>query len=178
MAVIVGIDPAVHKLGWGVLEREEKSITYITSGVHEVRRGRWSSLGHLQDSDIFVTPLYDIWRLTEQLLMEFEGAVLALESPYVGINRQTGMSLTRAQATCALAGITNGNVVHEYLPGEVKKTVTGVGNASKEQVWQYLRRQIDIDLGRELHSYDESDALAIALTDAYRAIHEEKVGVG
>jgi crossover junction endodeoxyribonuclease RuvC len=71
------------------------------------------------------------------------------------------LKLGRAQGVAIAAAINAGLPVTEYSPKKVKQSVTGNGNADKEQVWKMLRQLLSLEEGP--HSYDATDALAVAV---------------
>ena len=71
------------------------------------------------------------------------------------------LKLGRAQGVAIAAAISAGLPVTEYSPKKVKQSVTGNGNADKEQVWKMLRHLLT--LTEEPSSYDATDALAVAV---------------
>lgn len=92
----------------------------------------------------------------------------AIEMPVYGRNPQSMLKLGRAQAAAMLAVLNRQIPVTQYTPKEVKKSVTGNGNASKEQVWYMVRAILSITDADPKLGLDASDALAIALCHAHR----------
>src|SRR5690606_34327020 len=82
---------------------------------------------------------------------------------------QSMLKLGRAQAAAMLAVLNHDIPVTQYTPSEVKKSVTGNGNAAKEQVWYMVRSILTID--EDEVGLDASDALAVALCHAHRLSH-------
>jgi crossover junction endodeoxyribonuclease RuvC len=157
---ILGIDPGSRATGYGVIERDGSTERAVTYGV--VR------LSGDKDHPERLKQIYaDLSTLIERHAPE----VLAIEMPVYGQNPQSMLKLGRAQAAAMLAGLNAGLSVAQYTPKEVKKSVTGNGNASKKQV-QYMVESI-LDLGDEDQAltHDASDALAIALCHGGRQAH-------
>ena len=85
----------------------------------------------------------------------------AIEAPFFGKNVQSMLKLGRAQGVAIAAAMQAGISVTEYSPKKVKMSITGNGNASKEQVSNMLQRMLNI---QEEHTYfDASDALSVAV---------------
>lgn len=85
----------------------------------------------------------------------------AIEAPFFGKNVQSMLKLGRAQGVAIAAAMQTGIPITEYSPKKVKQSVTGNGNASKEQVFSMLQ---SIFKFKETPSYlDASDALAVAV---------------
>lgn len=99
-------------------------------------------------------------RITE-LISIHKPDEFAIEAPFFGKNVQSMLKLGRAQGVAISAAMHAGIPVTEYSPRKVKQSVTGNGNAGKEQVWKMLSEMLQI---REAPRYfDATDALAIAI---------------
>jgi crossover junction endodeoxyribonuclease RuvC len=92
----------------------------------------------------------------------------AIEMPVYAKNAQSMLKLGRAQAAAMLAALSREIPVVEYTPKEVKKSVTGNGNASKEQVWFMVRAMLSVSESDPKMGLDASDALAVSLCHAHR----------
>ncbi len=106
--------------------------------------------------------LAKIYEKVSQLIEEFTPDEVAIESPFFGKNVQTALKLGRAQGVSMAAAIARQIPIVEYSPKTVKQSVTGNGNASKEQVAAMVIRLLNIS--QENYLLDATDALAIALT--------------
>ena len=96
------------------------------------------------------------------LIQQFRPNCFAIEAPFFGKNVQSMLKLGRAQGVAIAAAMTAGLEVFEYSPKKVKQSITGNGNADKEQVWKMLQRIVATD--QFLVEYlDASDALAVAV---------------
>jgi len=84
----------------------------------------------------------------------------AIEAPFFGKNIQSMLKLGRAQGVAIAAAMQYGISVTEYAPKKVKQSVTGNGNADKEQVWKMLAQILG--LKEKPSSYDATDALSVA----------------
>jgi crossover junction endodeoxyribonuclease RuvC len=99
-------------------------------------------------------------RVTE-LLEQFSPDAFAIEAPFFGKNVQSMLKLGRAQGVAIAAAMGKNIPVTEYSPKKVKQSITGNGNADKEQVWRMLQR---ITLLPDKPKYfDATDALAVAI---------------
>jgi len=76
------------------------------------------------------------------------------------------LKLGRAQGVAIAAAMHSGIPVNEYAPRKIKQSITGNGNAGKEQVWKMLRQILSIQM--EIDRFDASDALAVALCHHYQ----------
>jgi crossover junction endodeoxyribonuclease RuvC len=152
--IVLGIDPGTRTAGFGVVEDaggRERALDYGAVDLppdldHTLR------LQRIYDR---VLALADAHRPDE----------VAVEVPFLGQNVQALRKLVRVEAAVMLAAMHREVAVAQYAPAEVKKSVTGQGRASKDQVWFMVRQQLGVadDRGR-----DASDALAVALCHARR----------
>ncbi len=97
-----------------------------------------------------------------ELIHQHKPDCFAIEAPFFAKNVQSMLKLGRAQGVAIASAISAGLDVFEYSPKKVKQSVTGNGNASKEQVWQMLQRILTIK-SNSLKYLDASDALAVAV---------------
>lgn len=97
-----------------------------------------------------------------ELILQHKPDCFAIEAPFFGKNVQSMLKLGRAQGVAIAAAMNAGVDVFEYSPKKVKQSVTGNGNADKEQVWQMLQRLLTIKPAA-LKYLDASDALAVAI---------------
>ena len=147
--VIMGIDPGTNLLGYGVLLIEGRSAHFVDMGVLDLRK----------EKDHF-TKLHRIFEGVGELLDRYTPDDLAVESPFYGINPQVMLKLGRAQGAAVTAALKRGIPVFEYAPRKAKMSITGNGNASKEQVMTMLGKILHRTM--ENRFLDASDALAIA----------------
>lgn len=108
------------------------------------------------------TRLQVIYNKVEELIRTFSPDCFAIEAPFFGKNVQSMLKLGRAQGVAIAAAISAGLEVCEYSPRKIKQSITGNGNADKEQVWKMLQ-QIMLIKDTYLKYYDASDALAVAV---------------
>jgi crossover junction endodeoxyribonuclease RuvC len=100
------------------------------------------------------------------LIKEFKPQELAIEAPFFGKNVQSMLKLGRAQGIAMAAALSHHLVVYEYSPRKIKQSLTGNGNASKEQVAAMLQKILKFD---ELPRFlDATDALAVAVCHSYQ----------
>lgn len=160
--IVLGIDPGSRHTGYGVLDIEGGRERLVEYGVLHLD-------GH-GSHQLRLKQIYD--RLTGVV-----GRCLpdecAVEMPVYGQNPQSMLKLGRAQAAAMLVALNHQIPVTQYTPKEVKKSVTGNGNASKEQVRFMIQHLLEAgtrDDGKPL-GLDASDALAVALCHAHRLSH-------
>lgn len=99
-------------------------------------------------------------KITE-LVEEFAPNEFAIEAPFFGKNVQSMLKLGRAQGVAIAAAMTKNIPVTEYSPRKIKQSITGNGNADKEQVWKMLQRITA--LPDKPKYFDATDALAVAI---------------
>lgn len=147
--IILGIDPGSRNTGYSVLAEED--------GVLVARRCDVIRLSHLDDHSDRLQLIYE--RISE-IVGSCNPAACAVETPVYGVDPLAMLKLGRAQAAAMLAITSSGLPVTEYYPKEVKKSITGNGNASKKQVAYMLRQTIRMQ--EDELSEDATDALAVA----------------
>ena len=150
---IMGLDPGLARMGWGVIDIEGTRLIYAAHGVLTTRSDAClaSRLLSLHDA------LFDV-------LARLEPQSLAVEQAFVHKDPSAAMKLGQARAVAMLAGARAGLEVAEYAPNLVKKCVVGVGHAGKEQVLAMVRRLLPT---ARVDSADAADALALAIAHAH-----------
>ena len=102
-----------------------------------------------------------IYNTVSGLIIKYKPDVFAIEAPFFGKNVQSMLKLGRAQGVAIAAAMRYGLEVTEYSPKKVKQSITGNGNADKEQVLKMLQRILQFN--DEPKYLDASDALAVAV---------------
>lgn len=157
--IVLGIDPGSRATGYGVIETDgdETALDFGT-----VR------LDAKADHPDRLKTIYDA---VAELIEVHNPAHLAIEMPVYGQNPQSMLKLGRAQAAAMMAALNAHVPVSEYTPKEIKRSVTGNGNASKTQVGFMVRSILSIAAEADGLSHDSADALAIALCHSNRGAH-------
>lgn len=164
----LGVDPGTLRMGFGVLDARGGAIALVTSGVVETPP-TWRPARRLGE----------LAARLEQLIESTRPGAIALEASFFGKNLQSLIRLGEARGmVLALAGRA-GLEVHDYPPATVKKSVTGHGASSKEQIARVLAALLP-ELGRteEVQRLDQTDAIAVAwchLHHLKRAALEERI---
>jgi crossover junction endodeoxyribonuclease RuvC len=117
-----------------------------------------------------------IHKKVDELIREHKPDELAIEAPFFGKNVQSMLKLGRAQGVAIATALHAGIPVSEYSPRKIKQSITGNGNAGKEQVWKML--QTLLQLGEEIKYFDASDALAVALCHHFQGSRLSKSSSG
>jgi crossover junction endodeoxyribonuclease RuvC len=148
---ILGIDPALTCLGWGVIQLDGSKINYINSGTIKTKA---ATKMHLR--------LANIAENIEQIIDLYKPDAISLEETFVNMNAGSSLKLAYVRgALMAIIGKTD-LPFYEYAPNKIKKTIVGAGHAEKEQLKHMVKIIISGNIGDI--SFDESDALAIAYT--------------
>lgn len=108
------------------------------------------------------TKLKEIFLQLQEVIETYLPQHMAVESPFFGKNVQSMLKLGRAQGVSMAAAMTMGLEIMEYSPKKIKQSITGNGNASKEQVASMLKHMLDFKVKE--HYLDATDALAAAVT--------------
>jgi crossover junction endodeoxyribonuclease RuvC len=148
--IIVGVDPGTSVMGYGVVGVKGNKLRIIQYGVIRLEK--------LPSHELKLKRIFE--RITS-ILEDYLPDEMALEAPFYGKNVQSMLKLGRAQGVAMAAALAKQISIVEYLPKSVKKSVTGNGNASKEQVAFMLENLF----GQKLESkfLDATDALAVAV---------------
>lgn len=158
---ILGIDPGTMLMGFGLVEACGSRITHIDMGVLDLRR----------EEDPLVK-LNRIHAEVNRLIDRYHPDALSIEAPFYGKNPQSLIKLGRAQGVAIAAAMARGLKVFEYAPLRIKQSITGNGNASKEQVCQMLFRILNLSGDRPKH-LDATDALGAAVCHALQNRFED-----
>ncbi len=148
--IILGIDPGTVLMGYGIVKITGSKIKLLDMGT--LRPG---------SSDDPYKKLQLIYNTVSGLIIKHKPDVFAIEAPFFGKNVQSMLKLGRAQGVAIAAAMRHGLNVTEYSPKKVKQSVTGNGNASKEQVLKMLQRLLQFEDNPKY--FDASDALAVAV---------------
>jgi len=148
--IILGIDPGTNIMGYGLIHHKSNKIELITLGVVK--------LGKFPDHGI---KLKKIFERTSALISEYKPDEVALEAPFFGKNVQSMLKLGRAQGVAMAAALHLDVPIFEYSPRKIKQSITGRGNASKEQVAGMLMNLLSIKDPPEY--MDATDGLAVAV---------------
>ncbi len=154
---VIGVDPAaVGPTGYGVVETDGRGCRMLRFGVL-----RSASRGH----DNFPARLRQIHSLLGRLIKEFSPDAVAIEAVFTALNMKTALKLAEVRGVVTLAAAQGNVPLHSYSPREVKASVAGYGQASKQQM-QHMVRSV-LGLRQIPEPADAADALAVALCHIY-----------
>lgn len=152
---LLGVDPGTNILGFALIEVENKQPRLLEMGVL-----------HLHQWKEQPDKLRHIFERISQIIKDNKPRAMAIEAPFYGKNPQSMLKLGRAQGVAIAAAVMMGVPIAEYAPRKIKQSVTGNGNAVKEQVAAMLTQLFKIDLSG--HYLDATDALATAMCHFYQ----------
>lgn len=149
---VLGIDPGLRNLGWGVIDVSGSRLTHVANGIcHSEAGGLASRLLSLHA------------QLTE-VVGTYAPDTAAVEMTFVNKDGVATLKLGQARGIALLVPAQAGLEVGEYAPNAVKKTVVGVGHAAKAQIDHMVRLHLP---GVEVAGPDAADALAVAICHAH-----------
>ncbi len=152
----MGIDPGTNVMGYAVLGIKGKTPEPVVMGVLKLRA--------MESHYLRLRRIYErVVGLVEQYLPD----ELAIEAPFFGKNVQSMLKLGRAQGVAMAAALSRDIPITEYAPLKIKQSVTGNGQAGKEQVADMLQRILSIPEEKMPGLLDATDAMAAALTHHY-----------
>ena len=149
---ILGIDPGLRRLGWGVIDVAGSRLTHLANGTC------LSGAGSLSER---LLALHDA--LTD-VLRRFQPTHAAVEQTFVNRDPVGTLKLGQARGIALLVPAQAGLNVGEYAPNAVKKAVVGVGHADKTQIGHMIRLHFP---GASVSGPDAADALAVAMCHAH-----------
>ena len=149
-SVILGIDPGSLLMGYALLRGDKQQPHVLLMDVLK--------LSH--EKDIYAR-LHLIHEKVSELIRLYRPSSFAIEAPFFGKNVQSMLKLGRAQGVAIATALAQGLTVNEYSPKKVKQSITGNGNADKEQIWKMLQHYLVFQAKPKY--YDATDAIAVAL---------------
>ena len=149
-SIILGIDPGTIIMGYGLVKVQGNKISLLEMGVLQP--------GKIKDG---YKKLQLIFNTVSGLVTKYQPDSFAIEAPFFGKNVQSMLKLGRAQGVAIAAAMRHNLEVTEYSPKKVKQSITGNGNASKEQVMKMLQQILAFK--EDPKHYDATDALAVAV---------------
>src|SRR5215218_5443894 len=148
--IILGIDPGTLVMGYSIIEACNNTFSVKEIDVLKLA----STLDHYKR-------LQKIHRRVTELVERFSPHECAIEAPFFGKNVQSMLKLGRAQGVAIAAAMDRNIPVTEYSPRKIKQSITGNGNAGKEQIFKML--QNIVALPDKPQYFDATDALAVAV---------------
>ncbi len=153
--IILGIDPGTQLMGFALLRIHNNQPQVILMDVLKLSK----------EKDIYAR-LNMIHAKVCELIQLYQPSTFAIEAPFFGKNVQSMLKLGRAQGVAIAAAMQAKIEVTEYSPKKIKQSITGNGNANKDQVWKMLQMVLNIE--KKPQYFDATDALAVALCHHYQ----------
>ncbi|MGI4746509.1 MAG: crossover junction endodeoxyribonuclease RuvC [Janthinobacterium lividum] len=164
MTRLLGIDPGLRFMGWGILEIDGNRLRHIADGVIATD-GDQPVPQRLKTLHDGLVQLFEAYRPEEA----------AVEETYVNRSGSSTLKLGYARGVALLAPALAGIAVSEYGAMEVKRAVVGTGAATKDQVEMMVRRLLP---GATIRRADAADALAVAICHAHHRQSRMRVAAG
>jgi crossover junction endodeoxyribonuclease RuvC len=161
--IILGIDPGTAVMGYGLVKETGRKMELISLGVVKMEK-----------IDDHMLKLQRIFEKTVHLIDNYHPDCLAIEAPFYGKNIQVMLKLGRAQGMAIAAALSRNVEVTEYSPRKIKQSITGNGNATKEQVAAMLQNLLSFKETPEF--LDATDGLAVAVCHSFQKISTSKGG--
>jgi crossover junction endodeoxyribonuclease RuvC len=150
---IMGLDPGLGRMGWGVIDMAGSRLTHVAHGV-------FTSEAKLE----LAARLMALHGLLATVIAEHRPVAIAVEQAFVAKDPSAALKLGHARAIALLAAAQAGLEIAEYAPNHIKKSVVGVGHAEKQQVLAMIRRILPT---AQVDAFDAADALAAAIAHAH-----------
>ena len=151
--IILGIDPGLATLGYGVIEADRGNYRLIQFGTVITRPGQ-----------SMPQRLNAVFQGVDQLMETYRPDEVAFEELFFSKNITTGMAVSAARGVALVAVVRRTQQLYEYTPMQIKQAVTGYGGADKHQVQHMVKLLLHMnDIARP---DDAADALAVAITHA------------
>lgn len=150
---VIGIDPGLRNLGWGVIDVAGSRILHVANGIC-----------HTDADQTLALRLCALHAQLTEVLARYLPQEAAVEHTFVNKDAVATLKLGQARGIALLVPAQAGLTVGEYAPNAVKKCVVGVGHAAKVQVDHMVRLHLP---GVEIAGPDAADALAVAICHAH-----------
>ena len=152
--IILGIDPGTTVMGYGLIKVVNNEMKFLLLNELDLNKYKDHYL-----------KLKLIFNRTLELIENYHPDELALEAPFFGKNVQSMLKLGRAQGVAMAAGLIRETPIFEYSPKKIKMSITGNGNATKEQVAKMLQNIFNFK--KIPKNLDSTDGLAVAVCHYY-----------
>jgi len=161
-SILLGVDPGIARLGYGVIEVQGNHL-------HAIAYGCIETPAHTPVAERLQTIYH---RLTD-VIRQHQPNVMIVEELFFSRNVTTAFVVGQARGVALLAAAEGGLTTAEYTPMQVKQAVVGYGKAEKKQVQEMVK--ILLRLTQIPKPDDTADALAIAITHAHTSPMEQAI---
>lgn len=160
---ILGLDPGLGRMGWGVIDVSGSRLGHVAHGV--IATGTGDGLGYR---------LLELHRELAKVIAELRPVTIAVEQAFVHKDPSAALKLGHARAIALLAAAQAGLEIAEYTPNHIKKSVVGAGHADKAQIMAMVKRLLPT---ARVEQADAADALACAIAHAHWAGTQTRIAM-
>lgn len=146
---ILGIDPGLQRTGWGIIDQDGTRLMFVAAGVVVSN-----------PKDEMAQRLLQLAQQLREVIQAHAPQLAAVEETFVNKNAASSLALGQARGIGLLVPAEAGIAVHEFAANQIKKTVTGVGHAEKQQIQAMIRILLPT---APAVAADAADALAVAI---------------
>lgn len=150
---IIGIDPGLHKTGWGIIQKKSGKFYHVAHGVFKTPTAFTTS-----------QKLFFLYENLKKILEEHAPTHAVIENIFLNKNPLSTLTLGFARGVALMTPSALQIPVTEYSSTHIKKTITNNGHASKSQIMKVVSHILSL---KTMPPADASDALAIALCFLY-----------
>lgn len=151
--VILGIDPGIGRMGWGVVQSQNSKLKSQNYGCLET-----NPKNSIEDR------LLEVYKTVGKLIKKYRPDALVTEELFFNTNAKTAMMVGQARGVIIVCAAIKNVPIFSYTPLQVKTSLTGYGRADKNQIGQMIK--IILSLSKVPRPDDTCDALAVAITHA------------
>jgi crossover junction endodeoxyribonuclease RuvC len=151
---VLGIDPGIERLGWGLIEKTLGKIKRLDSGVKKTSKSQNTAIR-----------LLEIEKFLDATIRKVRPDLIIIEKIFFSKNAKTALIIGEVRGVILMTAAKHNLEINEFSPSEVKLAVCGYGNAGKDAVATMLKASVILPNRKMLD--DETDALALALCGAY-----------
>ncbi|MGI5848588.1 MAG: crossover junction endodeoxyribonuclease RuvC [Christensenellales bacterium] len=152
--IILGIDPGIAIMGYGVVRSQNDRVSLLECGTIETKA-----------DTPFPRRLALIHSNVKELLHKYDPDCVAFEELFSGKNVKTVIQVAQARGAAMAAAFGTGAGLYEYTPIQIKQAVVGYGRAEKKQVQEMVRVLLGLDM--IIKPDDAADAVACAICHAH-----------
>ena len=162
--IILGIDPGLATVGYGVIESVKGKVKAIDCGVI------------LTPKDVSLPDrLMMIESSVIKIIERFSPDEIAMEELFFNSNQKTAITVAEARGVTLLTCRKMCDKLFEYTPLQIKQALTGYGRAEKRQIQEMVKRHLN--LPKIPRPDDAADALAVALTHSQTQRFSNEFGI-
>lgn len=152
--IILGIDPGIAKVGWGIIDDANSKYTALQYGCFETPASELSDKRLLKIHEFILS-----------LIKKYKPESIAVEQLFFGANSKTALTVGQARGVIILTAAQSNVETIDYTPLQVKMALTGYGRAEKKQIQIMVHSMLKLQ--KKITQDDTADALAVALTHAF-----------